>query len=96
MWLFNATGQDIFLYFLQNLSTTEQHTGYLFTYLLIPDENRVSINQEIVVLCRLSGAQKRAWFNKNLLNNAVYSNMDELRKCHMSEVSLTEKEKYHL
>lgn len=96
MWLFNATGQDVFLYFLQNLSTTEQHTGYLFTYLLIPDENRVSINQEIVVLCRLSGAQKRAWFNKKLLNNAFYSNMDELRKCHMSEVSQAEKEKYHL
>ena len=96
MWLFDATGQDVFLYFLQNLSTTEQHAGYLFTYLLIPAENRVSVNQEIVVLCHLSGAQKRAWFNKNLLNNAFYSNMDELRKCHMSEVSQTEKEKYHL
>ena len=30
---------------------------YLFTYLLIPDENRVPINQEVVaVLCHLSGA----------------------------------------
>lgn len=36
----------------------EKHTGYLFiTYLLIPDENRVLINCEIVIIpCHLSGA----------------------------------------
>lgn len=32
---------------------------YLFTYLLIPDENRVSINQEIVIVLYISLEQRK-------------------------------------